>query len=481
MSNRFSTELRVSLADSLAFARLSGDYNPLHVDPIYARRTPFGDSVVHGIHLLLGSLEQIVGAGLLDGVIPVECSVTFNNPVRTASKIAIDASLDQDTQRLRLTGETQQRTALAATLRFASSSTTGNSTVVDRFEHPPATPTAAPFPPCPDAGDVQLRLGRAQLYELFPRLARCQAQDWITDLLASTQIVGMQCPGMNSIYSGFKLRQIESGSPVAGLMQYRVAKVNERFKLVRLHVRGSHFQGDLETLFRPPPVDQPSLSEISRSVPASCYEGHHALVVGGSRGLGELAAKAVLAGGGKVTITYARGRDDAQRICQEARTMQRDCSAQQLELAALQSGEPPDWLASGAFTHVYYFASPHIGRTADQQWNQDLFVRFSHAYVDAFATLVRAVSVAVPPGNPRARFLYPSSIFVERPEKGFAEYAAAKAAGEALCDDLARHYQTTILHPRFPRLRTDQTSALLETGIQDPLPIILAVVQQLHE
>ncbi len=32
--------------DQLAFAKLSGDYNPLHMDPIYARRLLFGRQVV---------------------------------------------------------------------------------------------------------------------------------------------------------------------------------------------------------------------------------------------------------------------------------------------------------------------------------------------------------------------------------------------------------------------------------------------------
>ena len=45
-------------ADQLAFAEFSGDYNPLHVDPIAARRLLFGEQVVHGIHLALWGLDR---------------------------------------------------------------------------------------------------------------------------------------------------------------------------------------------------------------------------------------------------------------------------------------------------------------------------------------------------------------------------------------------------------------------------------------
>ena len=44
--------------DQLAFAELSGDFNPLHMDPILARRLLFGMQVVHGLHTLLWSLDN---------------------------------------------------------------------------------------------------------------------------------------------------------------------------------------------------------------------------------------------------------------------------------------------------------------------------------------------------------------------------------------------------------------------------------------
>ena len=48
--------------DQHRFAQLSGDRNPMHVDPVAARRTLFGRPVVHGIHMLLRSLDAWLGA-----------------------------------------------------------------------------------------------------------------------------------------------------------------------------------------------------------------------------------------------------------------------------------------------------------------------------------------------------------------------------------------------------------------------------------
>ena len=52
-------------SDQLAFSELSGDVNPLHMDPVYARRTQLGAAAVHGVHAALWALEELTQDGLL--------------------------------------------------------------------------------------------------------------------------------------------------------------------------------------------------------------------------------------------------------------------------------------------------------------------------------------------------------------------------------------------------------------------------------
>lgn len=56
----FELERAFSAEDVLAFAAVSGDYSPLHVDKDYAAGTEFGAQVVHGV-LLASLFSQLVG------------------------------------------------------------------------------------------------------------------------------------------------------------------------------------------------------------------------------------------------------------------------------------------------------------------------------------------------------------------------------------------------------------------------------------
>ena len=65
-------------ADFDAFAELSGDDNPIHVDEIFSSKTRFGRTVSHG--MLLGTILR----GMLDRLVPgarqVEQKLMFPSP-----------------------------------------------------------------------------------------------------------------------------------------------------------------------------------------------------------------------------------------------------------------------------------------------------------------------------------------------------------------------------------------------------------------
>ncbi len=97
MTMRLTTGFTVSetkvftQADFDEFARLSGDDNPIHVDPEFAARTKFGRTVAHGM-LLYGTI-----CGLLSrhfpGAVQVEQNLMFPAPTFTGDEMSIVAEI----------------------------------------------------------------------------------------------------------------------------------------------------------------------------------------------------------------------------------------------------------------------------------------------------------------------------------------------------------------------------------------------------
>jgi 3-hydroxybutyryl-CoA dehydratase len=67
--------------DVFSFADVSGDYNPLHIDGEYARKSVFGRRIVHGI-LTAAIISTVLGSEIPGlGTIFVELHIRFLKPV----------------------------------------------------------------------------------------------------------------------------------------------------------------------------------------------------------------------------------------------------------------------------------------------------------------------------------------------------------------------------------------------------------------
>src|SRR5947207_3496945 len=89
--------LRFTPADQQAFARLSGDFNPIHLDPVAARLVAAGAPIVHGVNLLLRALDAHFKDRVQAGRSVV--TATFRRPALPGDSIAVIRS-DRKSTRL---------------------------------------------------------------------------------------------------------------------------------------------------------------------------------------------------------------------------------------------------------------------------------------------------------------------------------------------------------------------------------------------
>ena len=77
----------VGAADIEAFAAVSGDYNPVHMDEAFARSTPFGGRIAHGM-LSAAYISAVLGNDLPGpGSIYLSQSLRFRRPVKIGDPV----------------------------------------------------------------------------------------------------------------------------------------------------------------------------------------------------------------------------------------------------------------------------------------------------------------------------------------------------------------------------------------------------------
>jgi 3-hydroxybutyryl-CoA dehydratase len=94
----------VSADDIRKFAEVSGDTNPLHCDPEYARRTRFGECIVHGM----------LGAGFISAAIgtlaPYAAAIYLTQTLRFLRPINVGDTIRAVAEVKKIDAETRQAT-----------------------------------------------------------------------------------------------------------------------------------------------------------------------------------------------------------------------------------------------------------------------------------------------------------------------------------------------------------------------------------
>lgn len=88
-------EFSIAEEDGQAFAQVSKDINPIHLDEEYAKKTRFGGKIVHGM-LLGGYISSLIGTELPgEGSIYMKQELNFLRPVRYGDIIRVEIAVTE--------------------------------------------------------------------------------------------------------------------------------------------------------------------------------------------------------------------------------------------------------------------------------------------------------------------------------------------------------------------------------------------------
>jgi NAD(P)-dependent dehydrogenase (short-subunit alcohol dehydrogenase family) len=318
------------------------------------------------------------------------------------------------------------------------------------------------------SGSLQLAIDDDLGALLFPALHSWLPGVQLAELLATTRLVGMVCPGRFSIFGGLHLRARHSYR-AERTIEWSVTHSRAPYSLLTIGIDGPTFTGTLDTFYRPPPRASLSYSSIAARVGTGAHASWRALVIGGSRGLGEAIAKAVAAGGGDVCITWNRGETEARAIVNDIVASGGRATAMHLDVTDVRS-----FVLPFAPTHVFYLATPFIRIEKGRGFDHELFESLTRCYVHGLDRIARAVHRIVGGGF----FLFaPSTALLSTRDQGSSAYCAAKAAMEEVLAHLGRELKLTVSAPRLGRVATDQTSTLMHTPATDPLDVAIEILR----
>jgi acyl dehydratase len=474
MSLNIIAEREFVSADQERFAAICGDRNPIHINPVAARRSFVGFPVVHGIHALLWGLDSLFRH--LPDLAPVaSIQVSFEKMIYVGDRVQAVLAR-HETQRLRVELLVEGIRAVRLQIALGDPRPSGEMPANEPLLQP-TEPLVLTFEEIINChGRIPFFCAPTAVCRMFPAAADALGVHRVAWLACSSFLVGMVCPGLHSIYRGLTLVTTPLSEGDHDALHFRAVHSDPRFRLVKLAVTGSGWMGSIDAHARPEPRAQPDLPSIAARVAPKEFHNASALVVGGSRGLGELIGKIVAVGGGHVTLTYSVGEADARRVQAEIIAYGGRCDVMHYDVRT-NAREQLSHLCSCP-TQVYYLPTPVIFRRKSATFSQQRFQEFLTFYVTAFYDLCRELRSKF---QKELSIFYPSSVYIDARPEGMTEYTMAKAAGEVLCADIQSFESPgRILVRRLPRLPTDQTASLLKIETAEPISVILPLVREVY-
>ena len=447
----------------------------MHMDPIAARRTQAGAPVVHGMHEALWAVDALVAHGAIDKPITT-LAVQFRRFVYVGAEVSL--RLVRSTERS-LRAELIADGLSATTLDVGFGAATAPEVIdvghsgVEFSAESLVEPLGLDFSALSDRSGVVSHVPGAAAAHLFPHAAGRLGNSALRSLVRLSALVGMICPGLYSIFGGFKISVFPSRES-SGRVKFSVRSVDERFRMVTIAIDGGVVAGTVEAFVRKPPMTPPRVADLADVVRGDEFAGTTALIVGGSRGLGALTARLIAAGGGRIVVTYVTGEREARALADELSTDR--CRVLRYDARDDAASQLADLVWN--VDQLYYFATTPIFRAKAAWWVPERFAEFCRVYVDGFAGVCTAVRARA---AENLTVFYPSSVAVDERPRGMAEYSAAKVAGEILCAEMNRAlHGVHVLVRRLPRIETDQTATIMPVQSADGLEVMLPIVREMH-
>lgn len=449
----------------LNFAKLSNDFNPIHVDSLYAWRSMFGKQLVHGIHQVLICLEDLA-KNINDKIFISKISAKFEYPAGVNEIISIDNIKFSETYSEYVIKNERGLTLTILKVNYKKKSFNDvNFKLIDY--------SMSPLEPINFSKEnlvEPLYYDKTFLKELFTDLSCYVSPVNLAVLLASTRIVGMKYPGLNSIYNDFTF-EFNENAKLSNSIHYSVSDKHITLNMLNIKFDDTFVSGQIKAFIRPVAPKYKTLKELNGLLPVNSFKNQRALIIGGTRGIGLQCLRLLATAGASTLFTYFKNSHEANKIVEEFANESIDTNYLQVDVSNL-SKESLEIIKAFNPTSIYYFATPKILNN-NSNLDENLLQKFISYYVIGLDKILVSLKSEIKP-----LLFVPSTVYLDEKPTNLSEYIIAKSASEMFLKLLEKKGYK-IYNPRFPKVSTEQTMSLFKQKTVEPEEVLLKELQSM--
>ena len=457
------SERKFSYKDQIVFSKISGDYNPLHLDKYFARKSIPGQIVVHGVNSVLWALENFTKLKKLK---IKSFSVRFLNPIFLDEKIK--CSWDPNKNLILIFNEkiifSQTNISLGEInirpkkIKLYSSNIT--KPIITNINNYKSQKTRL----------LKFYSNPKDIKNIYPNLNNLYGQEIVIEIASISRIIGMQMPGLYSIFLGFEVYFNDKTTRI--LPSFKINSFDKRAKIISLLIKTNNLFSKAYAHASIPFKKNISFNEIRKKVFKKEFSKCYPLIIGGSRGLGASVAKIIAYGGGIPTITYNTGKDDALLLKKEIINNGGKIKIKHLSINKFKSHS----LINSNFNQLMYFATPKIFSKRHNTFDSIIYKKFYFFYVEVFNKICK---ILLKRKNQKIIIFFPSTVAIEEKNNNLREYISAKLKGEKLCRSVNKLENVRVISQRLPRVETDQTLSIISAKSENPLKVMLPIIRKM--
>ena len=457
------------------FANISCDHNPIHVNPLIARRLISGRCIVHGVNILLTGLNFLFKKKI---------NFKFNkikfilfNPVYIGEKVyfikkiknrnlVISIENNSTTFAEIIFEETKQGQIKEFYIKnryLNNINTVKKYNKIEKFEGIKQ-----------NKKNYEINLNNFSFSKKYANTKNILNVNQFTTILSLSYFVGMICPGLNSILSSIEIN-FNNNEVKDKKIIFLVEKFYKGINLVKIKFLGN-LHGEIKAFLHPGCVLQPAIKEIKKLVKPKEFIGINSLIIGGSRGLGELTAKILTSGKGNVNITYFNGRKEALELKKIIKfETGQNCEIEKIDILGDKFKNKIRRFSNYDF--IFYYPTPKIFRKKEENFDNEIFKNFYKYYVKKFIFMCNLLEKKI---SKKLIVFFPSTIFIKETPRYLREYVEAKLLSERLIKKFNNKFsKIKVITIRLPKLKTDQTSEIITSFKNENIKIMVPIIRSI--